>query len=61
MKSKLVDNQPQEITNYLEIDPKEQDADECVIQIINTPIKGTYNWDNTVVDDIIKKLYQIGK
>ena len=44
MKSKLVDNQPQEITNYLEIDPKEQDAVECVNEIFNTPLKGTYNW-----------------
>ena len=50
MKSKLVDNQPQEVTNYLEIDPKEQDAVECVNEIFNTPLKGTYNWDYTVVD-----------
>ena len=42
MKSKLVDNQPQEVTNYLEIDPKEQDAVECVNEIFNTPLKGTY-------------------
>ena len=61
MKSKLVDNQPQEITNYLEIDPKEQDAVECVNEIFNTPLKGTYNWDYTVVDDRIKKLYELGK
>ena len=39
MKSKLVDNQPQEVTNYLEIDPKEQDAVECVNEIFNTPLK----------------------
>ena len=44
MKSKLVDNQPQEVTNYLEIDPKEQDAVECVNEIFNTPLKGSYNW-----------------
>ena len=37
MKSKIVDNQPQEISNYLEIDPKEQDAIECVNEIFNTP------------------------
>ena len=61
MKSKLVDNQPQEVTNYLEIDPKEQDAVECVNEIFNTPLKGTYNWDYTVVDDRIKKLYELGK
>ena len=61
MKSKLVDNQPQEVTNYLEIDPKEQDAVECVNEIFNTPLKGSYNWDYTVVDDRIKKLYELGK
>ena len=61
MKSKLVNNQPQEVTNYLEIDPKEQDAVECVNEIFNTPLKGTYNWDYTVVDDRIKKLYELGK
>ena len=61
MKSKIVDNQPQEITEYPEIDPKEQDAIECVNEIFKTPLTGSYNWDYTVVDDRIKKLYELGK
>jgi len=61
MKNKIVDNQPQEITEYPEIDPKEQDAIECVNEIFKTPLTGSYNWDYTVVDDRIKKLYELGK
>ena len=61
MKNKIVDNQPQEITEYPEIDPKEPDAIECVNEIFKTPLTGSYNWDYTVVDDRIKKLYELGK
>ena len=41
MKNKIVDNQPQEITEYPEIDPKEQDAIECVNEIFKTPLTHT--------------------
>ena len=61
MKIKKVKNQPKQITKYPEIDPKEQDAIESVNEIFKTPLTGAYNWDYIVVDDRIKKLYELGK
>ena len=61
MKSKKVNNQPQEITDYPEIDPKDQNAVECINEIFMSPLTGSYNWDYTVVEDRIKKLYELGK
>ena len=61
MKSKKVNNQPQEITDYPEIDPKDQNAIECINEIFMSPLTGSYNWDYTVVEDRIKKLYELGK
>ena len=58
---KKVKNQPKQITKYPEIDPKEQDAVESVNEIFKTPLTGAYNWDYIVVDDRIKKLYELGK
>jgi hypothetical protein len=34
---------------------------EDVIEIFNTPLTGAYNWDYTVSDNRIKKLYELGK
>ena len=61
MRSKKVNNQPQEITDYPEIDPKDQNAVECINEIFMSPLTGSYNWDYTVVEDRIKKLYELGK
>jgi len=61
MKSKKVNNQPQEITDYPEIDPKDQNAVECINEIFMSPLTGSYNWDYIVVEDRIKKLYELGK
>jgi len=61
MKIKKVKNQSKQITKYPEIDPKEQDAVESVNEIFKTPLTGAYNWDYIVVDDRIKKLYELGK
>ena len=61
MKIKKVKNPPKQITKYPEIDPKEQDAVESVNDIFKTPLTGAYNWDYIVVDDRIKKLYELGK
>ena len=61
MKSKKVNNQPQEIQDYPEIDPKDQNAIECINEIFMSPLTGSYNWDYTVVEDRIKKLYELGK
>ncbi|MEL0006525.1 MAG: ferritin, partial [Luminiphilus sp.] len=32
-----------------------------VAQIFQTPLTGAYNWDYSVQDDRIKKLYELGK
>ena len=32
-----------------------------VVEIFETPLTGTYNWDYTVQDNRIKKLYELGK
>jgi hypothetical protein len=61
MKIKKVKNQPKQISKYPEIDPVEQDAVESVNEIFKTPLTGAYNWDYIVVDDRIKKLYELGK
>ena len=61
MRSKKVNNQPQEITDYPEIDPKDQNAIECINEIFMSPLTGSYNWDYIVVEDRIKKLYELGK
>ena len=37
-----------------------QDVDH-VAQIFKTPLTGSYNWDYSVQDDRIKKLYELGK
>ena len=32
-----------------------------VVEIFNTPLTGSYNWDYTIQDNRIKKLYELGK
>ncbi len=32
-----------------------------IVEIFETPLTGTYNWDYTVQDNRIKKLYELGK
>ena len=34
---------------------------EDVVEIFNTPHTGSYNWDYTIADNRIKKLYELGK
>ena len=36
-------------------------AADDIIEIFNTPLTGAYNWDYTVQDNRIKKLYELGK
>jgi hypothetical protein len=42
----------------LDLSPKQV---EDVVEIFNTPLTGSYNWDYTVADNRIKKLYELGK
>ena len=34
---------------------------EDVVEIFNTPLTGSYNWDYTISDNRIKKLYELLK
>ena len=61
MKNRIVNNQPQEVTDYLSEEPIDQNAIECINEIFKSPLIASYNWDYTVVDDRIKKLYELGK
>ena len=47
-----------EVENELNLTPGNI---EDVIEIFNTPLTGAYNWDYTVSDNRIKKLYELGK
>ena len=46
------------VENELNLTP---DQVEDVAEIFNTPLTGAYNWDYTVADNRIKKLYELGK
>ena len=61
MKNRIVNNQPQEVTDYPSEEPIDQNAIECINEIFKSPLIASYNWDYTVVDDRIKKLYELGK
>ena len=43
-----------------ELNLSEQEVTD-VAEIFNTPLTGAYNWDYTVQDNRIKKLYELGK
>ena len=66
MKITRTDGPPKEILtfdnlaveNELNLTP---DQVEDVAEIFNTPLTGAYNWDYTVADNRIKKLYELGK
>ena len=53
--------QPEDLVYFDdELDLKEKDVED-VVEIFNTPLTGSYNWDYTVADNRIKKLYELGK
>ena len=47
-----------EAENELNLTPAQV---EDVAEIFNTPLTGAYNWDYTIADNRIKKLYELGK
>ena len=64
MKITKVQNPPKNIAHFSGANyPVENEGinPEDVIEIFNTPLTGSYNWDYTVQDDRIKKLYELGK
>ena len=53
---KYFDNHDDDLENKLE--PKDV---EDIVEIFQTPLTGTYNWDYTHADNRLKKLYELGK
>ena len=43
-----------------ELDLSPQDVED-VAEIFKTPLTGSYNWDYTIQDNRIKRLYELGK
>ncbi len=62
MKINYIDQNPREIRLEEDLPPymNEGVADD-IAEIFNTPLSGAYNWDYTVQDNRIKKLYELGK
>ena len=62
MKINYLDQNPREIRLEEDLPPymNEGVADD-IAEIFSTPLSGAYNWDYTVQDNRIKKLYELGK
>ena len=62
MKIKYVENGSREVLleDKLPSFMTESVADD-VVEIFKTPLTGSYNWDYTLQDNRIKKLYELGK
>ncbi|CAA0118540.1 Uncharacterised protein [Halioglobus japonicus] len=61
MKLHIVDQQPQELVHYPEPPALREEQIQHIVEIFNTPLTGAYNWDYTIQDDRINKLYNLGK
>jgi hypothetical protein len=61
MKLQFVEGQPQDLRSYPEPQALSEAQVQHVAEIFNTPLTGAFNWDYTVQDDRIKKLYELGK
>ena len=64
MKITEVDNCPPDLRYFdnddLESKLKPQDVED-IVEIFQTPLTGSYNWDYTQADNRLKKLYELGK
>ena len=64
MKIKVVENCPTGLTYFdkddLESKLEPQDIED-IVEIFQTPLTGSYNWDYTDADNRLKKLYELGK
>ena len=62
MKINYLKNNPREIQLEEDLPPymNEEVADD-IAEIFSTPLSGAYNWDYTIQDNRIKKLYELGK
>ena len=62
MKIKLIDKAPRNLIDSDDLPEYMGVGDvEDVAEIFLTPLTGSYNWDYTVQDNRIKKLYELGK
>ena len=62
MKIQYTSETPRKIKDYNEVDLKLGPNEvEDIAEIFNTPLTGTYNWDYTIQDNRIAKLYELGK
>ena len=58
----IVDQPPKEIIEFDDLEGRltKKHVDD-VIEIFNTPLTGSYNWDYHSADGRIRKLYELGK
>ena len=61
MKIKKQSGPPEDLIYFDDDLPLSQSQVEDVVEIFKTPLTGSYNWDYTVADNRIKKLYELGK
>ena len=62
MKIDYLKNNPREIQLEEDLPPyMTEGVANDIAEIFNTPLSGAYNWDYTVQDNRIKKLYELGK
>ena len=64
MRIKIVDQPPRdvELNDHDDLAEKMSQREiEHVVEIFNTPLTGSYNWDYSSADGRIKKLYNLGK
>ena len=61
MKIHKQDGPPEDLLYFDEDINLTQKQVEDVVEIFPTPLTGAYNWDYTVADNRIKKLYELGK
>jgi hypothetical protein len=72
VKLQWLEETPRKIQSFAGSDRRQGDADDIddrltddhvtqVAEIFSTPLTGSYNWDYSVQDDRIKRLYELGK
>ena len=62
MKIKYLDKSPRKVIDSDDLPDYMSESDVTdVVEIFNTPLTGSYNWDYTIQDNRIKKLYELGK
>ena len=60
MKIKKVDKPSKKAISFDGEYPKKLEPTD-IVEIFQTPLTGSYNWDYTVQDNRIRKLYELGK